>query len=126
MTQEEIIKKYDLKLLLLFGSRARGDARKDSDTDIAFFGNKRLDLKEKSMLMMDLTSFLRTDKIDIVDLREASPLIFYAITRDGKILYAHDMMFFYEIRTYAYKRYIETVPIYEDMFKQIKKRLAIL
>ena len=57
MTQEEIIKKYDLKLLLLFGSRARGDARKDSDTDIAFFGNKRLDLKEKSMLMMDLTSF---------------------------------------------------------------------
>lgn len=45
MTREEIIKKYDLKLLLLFGSRSRGNARRSSDTDIAFFGN-RLNVKE--------------------------------------------------------------------------------
>lgn len=126
MTQDEIIKKYDLKLLLLFGSRARGDARKDSDTDIAFFGNKRLDLEEKARLMMDLTSFLRTEKIDVVDLREASPLLFYAIFRDAKILYAGSMDTFYEFRVYAYKKYIESMPIYKDMFKQIKKRLAVL
>lgn len=122
----ELAQKFDLRLLLLFGSRARRDARRDSDTDIAFLGKRKLDLEEKARLMMDLTSALKMEKIDVVDLREASPLLFYAIFRDAKILHSLDMDAFYELRVYSYKKYIETMPIYEDMFKQIKKRSAIL
>ena len=69
MTKEEIIKKYDFKLLLLFGSQARGDARKDSDTDIAFMSGRNLDFNQKAELMMDLLPVVKAKetKIDVID-----------------------------------------------------------
>lgn len=115
MTQEEIIKKYDLKLLLLFGSRARGDARYDSDTDVAFMSGKKLDFNEKAKLMMDLLPVVKAEetKIDVVDVKTAHPLLLYLIMKDAKILYAEDMVFFYDIQAAAFKKYIEMKPHFE-------------
>lgn len=112
MTQEEIIKKYDLKLLLLFGSQARGDARKNSDTDIAFMSGKKLDFNQKAELMMDLLPVVKAEetKIDVVDTKTAHPLLLYLIMQDAKILYAEDMMFFYNLQAAAFKKYVEMKP----------------
>ena len=43
---DKIGKKYDLKLALLFGSRARNQERKDSDLDIAILGNEKIEFKK--------------------------------------------------------------------------------
>lgn len=115
MTQEEIIKKYDLKLLLLFGSQARGDARKDSDTDIAFMSGKKLDFNQKAELMMNLLPVVKAEetKIDVIDVKTAHPLLLYGITRDAKVIYAENMDVFYELCVAAYKKYIDTMPIFK-------------
>lgn len=126
MTQEEIIKKYDLKLLLLFGSRARGDARKDSDTDIAFMSGRKLDFNQKAELMMNLLPVVKAEetKIDVVDTKTAHPLLLYLIMQDAKILYAEDMMFFYNLQAAAFKKYIEIKPIYEEMYRRLGEYLV--
>lgn len=126
MTQEEIIKKYDLKLLLLFGSRARGDARYDSDTDVAFMSGKKLDFNEKAKLMMDLLPVVKAEetKIDVVDVKTANPLLLYGITRDAEVLYAEDIDIFHELCAAAFKKYIETIPLYEDMYERVGEYLS--
>lgn len=126
MTKEEIIKKYDLKLLLLFGSRAREDARKDSDTDIAFMSGKKLDFNQKAELMMDLLPVVKAEetKIDVVDVKTAHPLLLYLIMQDAKILYAEDMMFFYNLQVAAFKKYVEIKPVYEEMYRRLGESLA--
>ena len=42
MTIEEVAKKYDVSLIVLFGSQAKGNTHKHSDTDVAFLPNKNL------------------------------------------------------------------------------------
>ena len=126
MTKEEIIKKYDLKLLLLFGSQARGDARKDSDTDIAFMSGRNLDFNQKAELMMDLLPVVKAKetKIDVIDTKTAHPLLLYLIMQDAKVLYTEDMMFFYNLQSAAFKKYIEVKPVYEEMYRRLGEYLV--
>ena len=46
-TLSKIAKKYNLALILLFGSQAKGLARKDSDVDIAIKTNNKIDLDQE-------------------------------------------------------------------------------
>ena len=54
-----------LSLLLLVGSRARGDARSDSDWDFAFVGASSLHV---DLLCGQLSAAVGTDAIDMIDL----------------------------------------------------------
>jgi predicted nucleotidyltransferase len=71
-----------LDLLLLFGSRARGDASPESDWDFAFLGNSNV-----ARLRADLTLRLKTGRIDLMDLSRAGGLARYRAARDGLLIY---------------------------------------
>jgi len=72
-----------LELLVLFGSRARGDARPDSDWDFGYVGSPALDPDE---LLAALVSAIDTDRIDLVDLTRAGGLLRFRAARDGRPL----------------------------------------
>lgn len=74
----------ELRLLVLHGSRARGDAREDSDWDFAYLATPGLDA---SLLYADLALALGTDRIDVADLAAAGGLIRYRVARDGIVLF---------------------------------------
>ncbi len=69
-----------LNLLVLFGSRARGDARPESDWDVGFTARPELD---REALLADLVTAWGTDRIDLVDLDRAGGLVRYRASRDG-------------------------------------------
>lgn len=73
-----------LRLAVLFGSRARGDATERSDWDIGYLGDQRLD---PDALLTDLVLGLGTDRIDLVDLQRASGLVRFRAARDGRPLF---------------------------------------
>ena len=73
-----------LSLLVLFGSRARDDARPDSDWD---FGYLAEDTVDSLVLRADLVEALGTDSIDLADLGGASALLRYRAARDGVALF---------------------------------------
>ncbi|MEW5983142.1 MAG: nucleotidyltransferase domain-containing protein [Acidobacteriota bacterium] len=74
-----------LRLLVLHGSRARADARLDSDWDFAYLADTTFD---PDALLAYLASRLRADRIDLADLRTASGQLRYRVARDGVTLYA--------------------------------------
>lgn len=73
-----------LELLVLHGSRARGDARADSDWDLAFEGTAAFDPDD---LLTDLVLALGTDRIDLARLAGASGLFRYRVARDAKVIF---------------------------------------
>ncbi len=72
-----------MTLALLHGSRARGDARPDSDWDIGVLAGESPDLLG---LAADIAAIVGTDAIDVVDLRTATALLRFRAARDGVAL----------------------------------------
>jgi predicted nucleotidyltransferase len=75
----------DLHLLLLFGSRARGDARDASDWDFAYVADGTFDV---AALQLDLVDTLGTDQLDVVNLEQAGALLRFRAARDGIVVFA--------------------------------------
>ena len=76
-------RKYQVKKVILFGSRARGDYKRTSDIDIAVSGGDfakfALDVEEETSTLLEF---------DIVNLdREMQDELREAIEREGKLLY---------------------------------------
>ena len=112
MSIRDIAKKYDIALIALFGSRARGDFRDDSDADIAYLGNRGLSLEDEARLAMDITEELKS-RVDLVDIRKSSPLLRYHVFKEGKPLYEKESGFFTEGFLRALRIYYETIPLYQ-------------
>lgn len=72
----------DVSLALLFGSRARGQARGDSDADVAVLG-RNLDLLA---LAGDLSDAARVE-VDVVSLEDPGYPLLNALLRDGVVLH---------------------------------------
>lgn len=73
-----------LALLLLFGSRARGDARPASDWDFGYLASPQTAIDG---LRAALVRAIGTDRIDLVDLDRAGALLRYRAARDASLLY---------------------------------------
>jgi predicted nucleotidyltransferase len=69
-----------VRLGVVFGSRARGDATVASDWDIGIVGDADLD---HDALLADLVRTLDTDRIDLVDLERAGALVRFRAAWDG-------------------------------------------
>lgn len=73
-----------------FGSRARGEARADSDYDLAVRLQRSYSLQEELRLRSRVVEELGTDAVDLVVLNRARPELRYEILSHGRRLYARD------------------------------------
>lgn len=108
----ELAQKYSLSLLLLFGSRAKGNERADSDFDIAYLSERKLDLMEEAKMICDLIEIFKSDKVDLTNIEKAPPLLMKHIFDDNKILFCADEKIYDTYRSYSLKRYMEAKPLF--------------
>ncbi len=73
-------------LLILHGSRARGDAAEHSDWDFGVLPMAPADTFDLAEIVVELADAVGTDAIDVVDLRVASALLRYRAAKDGVAL----------------------------------------
>ncbi|HYO11620.1 MAG TPA: nucleotidyltransferase domain-containing protein [Thermoanaerobaculia bacterium] len=76
-----------LELLLLFGSRARGDVHPGSDWDFGYLGGPGFDADD---LLGRLVLTLGTDRVDLVNLERANGLLRYRAAAEGRPLFESD------------------------------------
>ncbi|MDD4990012.1 MAG: nucleotidyltransferase domain-containing protein [Candidatus Pacebacteria bacterium] len=130
---QKIAQKYSLRLILLFGSQV--DAKqlhKESDFDVAYLSKRKLDLMEEAQMMTEMAPYFHSDNIDLVNLKNASPLLYYAVFDNCKILFQEDELLFPTLRIYAFRKFVEMQPIYElqrqrlrEYAKQISEKYGI-
>lgn len=73
-----------LELLVLHGSRGRGEERPESDWDLAFLGEPTF---APDAFLAELVLALRTDRVDLANLGTAGGLFRYRVARDGEPLF---------------------------------------
>lgn len=96
-----------LKLLVLFGSRARGDHFPSSDWDFALLFDEELRQQYepgggwncyRSWIFIQRILDLGDDEMDWIDLKNASELLAHTIARDGVVIYESEPGLFEHFR----------------------------
>jgi predicted nucleotidyltransferase len=95
----------DLRLLVLFGSLARGRARSESDIDGAVQCDGPADL---DALYLAMAPRFGTDRLDLIDIRRAGPILAMAVARTGRPLFEREPGAFREFQSLASRRYCDT------------------
>jgi uncharacterized protein len=109
----------DIRLALLFGSRARGRARPGSDADVAVLG-RGLDLLE---LAADLSAAAHVE-VDVVSLEDPGYPLLNALLRDSIVLHEGERGAAATWRSHALLDAELDRPGYERMRDAYLKRLA--
>jgi len=78
---------HDLRLVVLFGSRARGAHRDDSDLDLGLWLGRAPSAEERSAIVRGLVGLCGTDRLDLAFLDTASPLLVWEAARTGRPLF---------------------------------------
>lgn len=98
----------------LFGSRARGNAQPHSDVDIAVYVDAAAAPESPygyaAGLTADLAAALGTDRVDVVILNDAPPLLYHRVLRDGFRLMTRDPRSTTTREGRALSRYCDYVP----------------
>jgi predicted nucleotidyltransferase len=84
----------EVELVVLFGSTVTGRTHKHSDIDVAVFGI--------------LAPRIGGDRLDLVDLRRAGPLLSMNVARTGRVLYERDPGAWRRFQSLASRRYCDT------------------
>ena len=103
---------------ILFGSRGRGTAHGQSDTDLAVGLAKGVRLSTGEL--GDLVSRLEAaagGRVDLVLLDEARPGLAYRVFRDGRVVFERDRLALVERKARAILEYLDFRPI-EQVFAQ--------
>lgn len=110
-----------LMLLVLFGSRARGDGSARSDWDFGYLADRSLD---PSVLMAELAEAAGSERLDVVDLARASGLLRFRAARDGVLVYQATPGCFDRFRFEAARFWFDAEPVLRAGYDAVLDRLG--
>jgi uncharacterized protein len=108
-----------LRLVILFGSLARGKARSDSDMDLAVLGGDDW----KALELCSLLASRAGREPHMVDLASASELLRFECARDGVLLYEAGPLMWAHFQAEAALRYYDLQPAVEFCAEGVRRRL---
>jgi predicted nucleotidyltransferase len=113
---------FDLRLVVLFGSSARGRARQDSDLDIGVLVKHPLSTTQRAKLWNDLSRLFQAE-VDLTVLNHVEPLLGYQVARDGVLLFESEPRVWEGWKSYAVRQFWDTRK-YRDALKEYLTRRA--
>jgi len=116
-----------ISALLVFGSRAAGTERPDSDLDVAVLpavgDDPKARRKLQTRLAVALTDLAPEGRVDVVFLDEAPDLIRQRVLTTGRLLICRDPAAFRDLRVRTMREYGDREWVRELMLAAQKRRL---
>lgn len=116
---KKVCQKFNIKLVVLFGSHAsKKGLKKDSDFDIGVFcENGKNIIKNDLLIIQAFIKVLNNDRLDLVYLNYADPLLLSEIAKNGVLLFQDRKSRFAEFKIAAFKRHFDAEKFYrlEDL-----------
>jgi predicted nucleotidyltransferase len=113
----------DIRLVYLFGSLAERNNANDIDLAILFDGKSSYD--RIALIKEDLYNLLNTQRIDLIDLNRAGPVLKFDIISKGKSLYLQDdeILNSFELRTI--KEHMDTIYMRKVQRWYLKEKVSM-
>lgn len=103
----DICSRYGARFLALFGSKAQGE-KTARDTDIAVSFGRPITAREELDFFYEMVRLFETDKIDVVIVDRANPVLLKEVALHGIPLYERDKSTFDEFIISAISKYQDT------------------
>lgn len=121
---KKIAKKFDLDLVVLFGSQVSGFKGPKSDTDVAVRRKgKALTWRDEVRLIESLTSVPGLGDMDLVILNNVDPLLMFEVASQGIPLYQRQQVTFTDFQLYAVKRNNDAAKFYRLEQSYLEERV---
>lgn len=104
-----------LDLLVLYGSRARGDAGRNADWDFGYLADEATDVPG---LLAALVEILGDDGIDLVDLDRTTGLLRFRSSCEGVLVHEAESGLFDRYRLDAASFWCENVSVFEQGYSE--------
>lgn len=121
IVKEFLLERLSAKMIIIFGSVAKGNMRWDSDLDIAFLRDKEVDSYQLFMLAQELAGMINLD-VDLIDLEKASTVFKVQIIGYGKVIYEEDRQEVAEYKVKVLKEYAKLNEERKPILDKIKER----
>jgi predicted nucleotidyltransferase len=110
--REVLARRPEILEAYVFGSFARGEAQPHSDLDVAVYlaSPSTEGLGADAEIAADLMHALGSDRVDVVVLNQAPPLLYHRVLRDGVRLFARDLAATSVREGRALSRYCDYIP----------------
>ena len=112
---------FGLRLIVLFGSSARGASGKESDIDLGVLTEHPLSPAQRLKLWSALSSLLPTD-VDLTVLNHADPLVNYQVASQGVVLLEMVPNAWETWKSYAIRHYWDTSKFREALNTYLASR----
>lgn len=107
-------------IVYLFGSSLKDKNKSASDIDVAIYTSSDFSWQDYYLLYGELTKALHSDRIDLVWLNRADPILKFEIIKNGKVLYFKEADLLNDFELKAKKNYYDYV-IYLNKRRRSKK-----
>lgn len=118
----------DIAAAYLHGSRARGNARPQSDVDLAVVLRRDLTAAERwrkrLALLEAAASAFATDAVDLLVLEEAPSVLGHRVLRDGRLIVDNDPHRRVEVVESIFRRYLDEEWLRRLLDEGLRTRLA--
>lgn len=118
----------EIAAVYLHGSRARGNARPDSDIDLAAILQPSLTASERwnkrLALIDDASQEFRTDAIDLLILEESPSAVAHRVIRDGRLLVDRAPRRRVQVVEDALRRYLDEAWLRKTLDEGLRDRIA--
>lgn len=119
----------EVRVAYLFGSQARGNARPDSDLDVALGLEPGLDGGQRASLVLDVIAALTDalgplgERTDLLDLGRAGSAVAFRVIRDGRCVLCRNPRDKVRLEASIARRYDDEHP-YRELFRRAARDAA--
>ena len=121
----KVAQKYNLALIILYGSQATGKARDGSDVDIAVLGKRKILSNVLINLDDEFARIFRARELDVKSLHNTNPFFRYQVMRDGVLLYGKNYDY-NSYKAYAFRDYHDSKDLLKLKRIIVERRLQAL
>lgn len=123
---DKIGKKFGLTLVLLFGSQMSGKKfNQESDLDVAVINSRSESYRQFLSLYPAFSKIFKDDDVDLRFIKDSDPVFFYQVFKNSQLLYGNPQDY-YNYKSFAYKNYIDSRPLFQLKNKLILERQKLL
>ena len=114
----------DVETIYIFGSFIKGDATNESDIDLAFLSNRKIDNLMRWDIQEELAKLLNRD-VDLVDLNQASEVMQFQVVHYGQRIFARVNQEAEKYEDKVYSLYVDLCELRKPIIDNIQESGSI-